>query len=107
QARGQCRDRRRSSSRTERLLYQLALAGSELGEQLGEPLRTDVEVFADAAPQHRRRHVVVAAFFLQLTEHVEHDALLARQAIADVGYSVVAHCLRSLAQSCSSSGCPS
>lgn len=68
-----------------------SLAGAKLREHLGESLRADVEVLANASPQHRSRNVGVAALLLQLMQQVKHNALLARQAVADIGYPVVAH----------------
>src|SRR5262245_57886297 len=49
----------------------------------------DVEVLADAAPEHHGRHVAAAPLFLRLVQNVEHDALLAREAVADVGHEIL------------------
>jgi hypothetical protein len=42
-------------------------------------------MLAHAAPQHRCRHVVIAAFLLRLLKNVKNDPLLAGQAVADIG----------------------
>ena len=50
-------------------------------------------MLADPAPQHGGGHVVVAAFLLRLVQDIEHDAFLARQAVANVRDIVVTHLL--------------
>ena len=64
-------------------------ARAEPSEHGGQILRADIEVLADAAPEHRRGHVAAAALFLRFLQDVEDDALLASEAIADVGQHVV------------------
>src|SRR5690606_41034904 len=44
----------------------------------------DIEVFANASPQHGRRNVPAVALRLRLPEHVQHDSLLASESVADV-----------------------
>src|SRR5690606_36612006 len=64
------------------------LARPEPCEHLGQLVRADVEVLADAAPKHRGRNGMVAPLLLRLVQHVEDDALLARQPVASVGQCV-------------------
>src|SRR5262245_53846790 len=46
---------------------QLALfARAEPRKHRGQIFRADIEVLADAAPEHRRRHIAAAALFLRL-----------------------------------------
>jgi phosphopentomutase len=49
----------------------------------------DVDALDDAAVEHRGRHTRATALALGLGEHVQDDALEARQAIADVGQAIV------------------
>src|SRR5262245_58998676 len=80
------------SSRDRQYAFRVrSLAGAELREHLGESVRADVEVFANASPQHRCRDICIAALLLQLMQYVEHDSQLAGQAVADIGYPVIAH----------------
>jgi hypothetical protein len=79
------------ASRVSRNFTMCSLPRSELREHLGETLRADVEVLANASPQQRRRDVGSATLLLQLMQYVKHNALLARQAVADIGYPVVVH----------------
>jgi hypothetical protein len=68
-----------------------SLPRAELREHFGETLGADVEVLADPSPQHRSGDVGIAALLLQLVQYVKYNALLAGQAIADIGYPVVVH----------------
>jgi len=45
-------------------------------------------MLANAAPEHHCRHVAAAALFLRFVQHIEDDALLASEAITDVGQHV-------------------
>ncbi len=60
-------------------------ASTEPRKHLRKPFGTDVEVLADASPQHRRRNVAAAALLLSFVQDVENDPLLAGQPVANVG----------------------
>lgn len=66
-----------------------SLTRAEAREHFRKCFWTDVEIFAHASPQHCGRDVAVAALFLRLVQHVQHDPFFAGQAIADVGDAVV------------------
>lgn len=50
-----------------------------------------MEVFAYPPPEHGRGYVVTAALLLRFVQYMKHDALPARQTIANVGDVVMAH----------------
>lgn len=65
-----------------------AFASAEPRKHGGQIFRADIEMLADTPPEHRGGHVAAAALFLRFVQHVEDDALLAREAITDVGQHV-------------------
>src|SRR5690606_9505644 len=81
-----------------------SLAGAEPREHQRKLFRADVEVLADPSPQHGRRHVAIAALLLRLMKHVQDDALLMGEPVANVGQDVFerVHCAYD-----STSACPS
>jgi hypothetical protein len=66
-----------------------SLTRAEAREHFRKGFGTDVEIFADAAPQHCGRNVTVTALFLRLVQDVEDHALFAGQAVANVGDAVI------------------
>src|SRR5262245_14419699 len=65
-----------------------AFARAEPSKHRGQIFRADIEVLAHATPEHRGRHVADAALLLGLVQHMEDDALLASEAVTDVGQNV-------------------
>jgi hypothetical protein len=61
---------------------------AEPGKHFRQGLWTDIEVLADAPPEHCCWYVSIAAFLLGLMENVQDHALLARETVSSVGDDV-------------------
>src|SRR6201999_1924191 len=72
-----------------RTIKKASLTRAEAREHFRKCFRTDVEIFADSAPQHRGWDVAVTALLLRLVQDVQHYPLFAGKSVADVGDTVV------------------